>query len=321
METTKRVFRGKESLEAEEKTRNSVSSFLKDLGFSGVDDQRTTRGTATSQSISATSPDGMQINARIRLCWRRTGKHPREKRYSAAQLRARLKEQDWEKTIAFINLQDKTEEHTHTLFLQRDGEDFVFAALVPTDQLPVIWRGQRDVSKQLIEEGKMGRIHKNHAMNGASPTIWLQDDRTPHAHLVADVLWDAPGVINLLEKFSAHSTNFELDDTFDDCPVDTSLLGRDAGERRHETRSGYKRDARVREQVLLRAHGACERIGCGAKRSFSGFLDVHHILGVGNSDRVSNCVALCPNCHREAHFAPNKADINQELLDIAKSRS
>jgi 5-methylcytosine-specific restriction protein A len=28
-------------------------------------------------------------------------------------------------------------------------------------------------------------------------------------------------------------------------------------------------------------------------------------------------VALCPNCHREAHFAPNRAAINRELLKLA----
>jgi 5-methylcytosine-specific restriction protein A len=28
-------------------------------------------------------------------------------------------------------------------------------------------------------------------------------------------------------------------------------------------------------------------------------------------------VALCPNCHRESHYAPNRKKINRELLRFA----
>ena len=89
------------------------------------------------------------------------------------------------------------------------------------------------------------------------------------------------------------------------------------GSKRFEIiRSEVQRDAKVRKAVLARAAG-CERPECGANRPFAGILDVHHILGVEKSDRVWNCVALCPNCHREAHFAPNAEEINSELLTIA----
>ncbi|WP_163591073.1 HNH endonuclease, partial [Klebsiella variicola] len=34
------------------------------------------------------------------------------------------------------------------------------------------------------------------------------------------------------------------------------------------------------------------------------FLEVHHIewLSNGGEDSVENAIALCPNCHRQAHF-------------------
>jgi len=95
------------------------------------------------------------------------------------------------------------------------------------------------------------------------------------------------------------------------------MLGRDAGERQVSARSGYPRDAKVRAAVLERSGGQCERRGCNQIRTYAGFLDVHHILGVGVSDRVWSCVALCPNCHREAHFSPDRDAINIELRDFA----
>lgn len=82
-------------------------------------------------------------------------------------------------------------------------------------------------------------------------------------------------------------------------------------------RSEVKRDPRVRADVVKRADGKCERSTCEAIARYKGFLDVHHILGVRNSDRVWNCVALCPSCHRDAHFAPERDVINDTLLDFA----
>jgi 5-methylcytosine-specific restriction protein A len=61
-----------------------------------------------------------------------------------------------------------------------------------------------------------------------------------------------------------------------------------------------------------------ERSGCSAGRPYSGFLGVHHILGAGKSDRVHHCVALSPNCHREAHVSPERDALNRKLLNYAK---
>ena len=45
------------------------------------------------------------------------------------------------------------------------------------------------------------------------------------------------------------------------------------------------------------------------------FLEVHHVIGLaeGGPDIVENAVALCPNCHREAHHGEYAELIKEEL--------
>ena len=312
----KRVFRGKDSITAELISRNAVGPFLTERGFDVLEDKRNVAGTAIEQFVTAQSPDGQLLKMRVRICWRREGRNASERKYAAAQLRARLRGDDWEGTLRFIVDRDQAHGNTHNLIVQRDGASIDFAALIPRDALMPIWIRQRDISDDLHRRGLMKRITKNHAMNGASPTIWLQDDRTPDAHEVADALWAWPGVVDLAKLGPAGSG--AADDTFDDCPgTDYSTLGSDGAPRRTVVRSEVKRDPRVRRAVLARTSG-CEREDCAERRDYPGFLDVHHILGVEKSDRAWNCVALCPNCHREAHFAPDADDLNAQLLAYAE---
>lgn len=310
MTAPKRKFRTQDSIDGEAVARDAIITFLRARGYS-VTDHRTVAGSAIHQVVTITGFERQPIKARVRLCWRRTGSQPRERLYSAAQLRARLIGKDWDRTLAFIQEQDVKEGVTHTLIAQHDGERFIHAALIPRDALMPIWQRQRDVSARLIADRQMGRIKTNVAMKGQSPAIWLQDDRTPFAHAVADALWTWPGVVNL--------NSSRDDDTYDDCPVEAEAVGRDLGTKVEQIRSGFRRDPRVRAEVLKRANGCCEREGCGARRDFPGFLDVHHILGIGTSDRVWNCVAVCPSCHRDAHFSPNRDAINEELRAYSMS--
>ncbi len=60
--------------------------------------------------------------------------------------------------------------------------------------------------------------------------------------------------------------------------------------------------------VLQRANGYCEE--CNNPAPFrrasdnSPYLEVHHIkpLSEGGEATTENAKALCPNCHRKAHF-------------------
>lgn len=320
MGTTKRPFRSPASYHAERITRDAVVPFLKERGLEVTDEVRRGVGQGQSQVVAVRLPDGQNIRARVRLCWRRDGGHPRETLYAAFQLRARTLDGDWDKTLQSIAERDAREGISHTLALQREGQSMVFAALIPSDQLPGIWQRQREVSDVLIAKGLMGKTKKNHAANGDSPTLWLHDERTDDSSEVPEVLWRWPGVIDVTSfAVDAPVAGAEAsDDSWDDLPgVDHSALGSDGAQRKSTWRSSVPRDRRVRDEVIRRSGGACERAGCGAQRAFKGFLDVHHILGAEKGDRVWNCVALCPNCHREAHYAPDADAINTELLAFA----
>ena len=76
----------------------------------------------------------------------------------------------------------------------------------------------------------------------------------------------------------------------------------------HPRGHGFLRNPDVIADVLWRAKGVCER--CHRKAPFirksnnSPYLEVHHPIPLsdGGEDTVANAIALCPNCHREAHF-------------------
>jgi len=70
----------------------------------------------------------------------------------------------------------------------------------------------------------------------------------------------------------------------------------------------FVRNPDVIAQALHRANGICE--GCQQNAPFfrlsdnSPYLEVHHRLplAAGGEDTLENAVALCPNCHRRAHY-------------------
>jgi hypothetical protein len=105
---------------------------------------------------------------------------------------------DWDATLTRIAERDEHEGITHTLFLQRDSVSEVHALLVPSQGIPGLWHEQFRVSNQEIAAGNTGRSRKNHAANGDSPTIWLQDDRSEGGKRVAAVAWAWPGAVNIL---------------------------------------------------------------------------------------------------------------------------
>ncbi|MDM8350602.1 HNH endonuclease signature motif containing protein [Pseudomonas sp. sp1636] len=70
----------------------------------------------------------------------------------------------------------------------------------------------------------------------------------------------------------------------------------------------YERNPDVVAEVLYRAEENCEkcfkRAPFNRKSDGSPYLEVHHKvpLARGGDDTVENAIAICPNCHREAHY-------------------
>lgn len=88
---------------------------------------------------------------------------------------------------------------------------------------------------------------------------------------------------------------------------------------RQVTTAVKARDAAVSNWVLTRSQGVCEFCSEPApfvNESGEPYLEVHHIkqLAHGGSDRVSNTVALCPNCHRQFHFGIDKDALKEKVL-------
>lgn len=105
------------------------------------------------------------------------------------------------------------------------------------------------------------------------------------------------------------STSSEIESS----PIDaaTSPLGMETPERVETNGLAFLRDMTVKSWIQQNAAGVCE--GCGNQAPFvvedgTPFLEVHHVrsLADGGSDKITNAVALCPNCHRRAHFSRDR---------------
>jgi 5-methylcytosine-specific restriction enzyme A len=71
--------------------------------------------------------------------------------------------------------------------------------------------------------------------------------------------------------------------------------------------TAFKRNPDVIAFVLKRAKGKCELCGLDApfqRLNDTPYLEIHHwiTLAEGGEDAVNNAGALCPNCHKNAHF-------------------
>ena len=84
----------------------------------------------------------------------------------------------------------------------------------------------------------------------------------------------------------------------------------------------YKRaSAQICQYARLRARGLCEF--CNASAPFTDmngfpYLEVHHTnrLADDGPDVPGNVAALCPNCHRRAHFSQDKGKVRDLLESI-----
>lgn len=88
-------------------------------------------------------------------------------------------------------------------------------------------------------------------------------------------------------------------------------VGNESPEQTGGSATRFKRDPEVIGYVLHAAAGVCEccqRPAPFKRGNGKPFLETHHVRGLadGGSDRVSNAVAICPNCHEELHHGAKR---------------
>ena len=68
--------------------------------------------------------------------------------------------------------------------------------------------------------------------------------------------------------------------------------------------------------------GRCDRPAPFDRPNGRPYLEVHHVrpLAEGGGDTVDNAIALCPNCHREAHFGPEGRELRTQLERAVATR-
>ena len=83
------------------------------------------------------------------------------------------------------------------------------------------------------------------------------------------------------------------------------------------TKTVFHRREETKNYALSRAGGKCE--ACREAAPFYSkkgpFLEVHHVneLSDNGPDTPENVIALCPNCHRRAHYSKEKTQFNESL--------
>lgn len=86
-----------------------------------------------------------------------------------------------------------------------------------------------------------------------------------------------------------------------------------------------QRSQAIKTYALRRADGKCEGCFCSAPfftTKGAPYLEVHHIyrLSDGGPDSPDAVVAICPNCHRQAHYARDAKEFNEHLICVAKQK-
>ncbi|MGF0240571.1 HNH endonuclease [Rhodococcus sp. IEGM1300] len=105
-------------------------------------------------------------------------------------------------------------------------------------------------------------------------------------------------------------------------PIKEVPKGIEKPDQTQSSAKAFVRDPAVRAWVRQQANGKCE--GCAKPAPFEmdgrPFLEVHHVkhLAQKGSDRPSNAVALCPNCHRRCHHSSDRDEFTASLFQKVK---
>ena len=129
--------------------------------------------------------------------------------------------------------------------------------------------------------------------------------------------------VNSLDEF-ADTTEIKEDTSIDELRTNILTATQEPPTAKERLQKVWQRSSMLKLYALKRAHGVCE--GCNNKapfktRSGQDYLEVHHInkISDGGPEKPQLVAALCPNCHRKAHYSNESRQFNDFLLEsIAK---
>ncbi len=83
----------------------------------------------------------------------------------------------------------------------------------------------------------------------------------------------------------------------------------------------YSRNNTLKNYVKRRSDYSCEMPSCNyqgfQKENGERYIEIHHVIPLSErgEDSINNTVALCPNCHRALHYASNRQELREILLN------
>jgi len=188
----------------------------------------------------------------------------------------------------------------------------------------------------IVLKGKMGNAYtpskvSKRALDSMSWSVKTYNENTGKCVLMRDVQADNGSRIKnpilAAMRFKPTANQDELEEKTQELLLSTPLPEKPAGQKapkKVETKTlSFKCDPKVRAYVRREAHGRCEL--CKERAPFKTdkgipFLEVHHVkpLAKHGSDRTTNAVGVCPNCHRSLHQAKDSDERREKLYRQVK---
>lgn len=210
-------------------------------------------------------------------------------------------------------------------------------------------RWRPDGAFEYFGEGQIGdmKFHKgnravlNHGADGKSlllfeifpNTIRFIDEMAYETHRIEQapdttgamrdaIVFELRRLGQVVEVMQADTNNFPSELPIEELRRAAIEAAKPLAGRTTSTVTVFERSRKVRDYVLARANGKCEhceRYAPFIRANGSPYLEPHHIrrLSDGGPDDPRFVIALCPNCHREAHFG-EVDELRQIHLDKMK---
>ncbi|MBT2740557.1 HNH endonuclease [Bacillus sp. ISL-77] len=214
------------------------------------------------------------------------------------------------------------------------------------DENTYFYTGEGQNGNQVFKEGN--RALRDHVENGKDVHLFEKSEKSGMYTYQGQLICvgyhyfsgpDAQGLQRQMIRFEFQRAEHIVDD--DAIDQDTSVTSSDLSELRRLATQAVaidrttstqerkvivrRRAAAIKKYALVRSNGICE--ACNDSAPFktpdgTPFLEVHHLtrLSDGGIDSPENVAAICPNCHRRAHYGSDAVEYNQRLIELTAAK-